>query len=91
MAAFEQEGISSLTSMKDQLDRDSHPQAKTIKDRHANVIKRYRLSEHFYSNCRGVLISSHPCIVATRWEKLKKDSDGHRARLQRSLEQFKKV
>ena len=29
--------------------------------------------------------------VMRRWEKLQKDSESHRARLQRSLEQFKKV
>ena len=29
--------------------------------------------------------------VMRRWDKLQKDSESHRARLQRSLEQFKKV
>ena len=29
--------------------------------------------------------------VIRRWDKLQKDSESHRARLQRSLEQFKKV
>lgn len=40
LATFEQEGIKSLTTMKDQLDKDRHPQAKVIKDRHTNVIRR---------------------------------------------------
>lgn len=40
LATFEQEGIKSLTAMKDQLDAAKHPQAKVIKDRHSNVIRR---------------------------------------------------
>ena len=50
MTAFEQEGIKSLTSMKDTLDKERHPQAKVIKDRHAKVIRRYALSplKHSY-------------------------------------------
>ena len=44
LATFEQEGIKSLTGMKDTLDKDRHPQAKVIRDRHANVIRRYGVS-----------------------------------------------
>ena len=40
MTTFEQEGIKSLSAMKDQLEGVKHPQSKVIRDRHASVIKR---------------------------------------------------
>lgn len=106
LSTFEQEGIKSLTSMRDQLEWEGHPQAKTIKDRHGNVIRRYVYIKLLHcdddidschvqeadSNLRLInILFSYLLFLFVRWEKLKKDSDGHRARLQRSLDQFKKV
>ena len=41
LSSFEQEGVGSLTSLKDRLVAAQHPQTRQIKDRHANVISRY--------------------------------------------------
>ncbi len=44
LATFEQEGIKNLTSIKDKLDGEKHPQAKIIRDRHLSVLRRYTTS-----------------------------------------------
>lgn len=71
--------------MKDNLCQAKHPQAKTIRDRHDSVIRRCVLGESMYY--RHIML----CYHVFRWEKLRKDSGAHKARLQRSLDQFKKV
>jgi len=40
LSTFEQEGIKTLRASREKLEQAAHPQARLIKDRHGNVMRR---------------------------------------------------
>lgn len=84
----------SITQRHTDVIRRSVTMEKIFNDTQCTVMHNLHILNLFYLNyCLLNLPLSLPLslFLIIRWDKLQKDSDAHKARLQRALDQFKKV